>query len=366
MIKNRKVRGMLLAMALLPLAAGLPVVHAQQSPFSEPEDSAALHSPPVDLDVKDVDLPDVLRMFAKNQNLNLVFGPEVTGKITVTLRQLPWPEALTALLRPYGFDYYREGSLIWVVARKQFVSDFSATTPQVQISAKIVEIGNENSRQNGVSGSWLDAFDRLPQNMRGTISTVFPLGTTGMLAKASNQHMDIILQALETEAKLNVLSNPKIVVLNNQEAVILVGDKIPFRNSETVAGGGVTVQYTMQEIGVKLSVTPQVIEGGKVVLKIRTEASTLKELRQEGSFQVPVIGTREAKTMVIVADKTTVAIGGLMKDEARVSISRVPVLGKIPFLGALFSHRSVNNVKTELLIFISPEIIKSNESGAGR
>lgn len=365
-MKTIRLSAALLAAAILLLAA-IGHAPAQEPPAvgvpSAAGDSAGAEQKTIDLDIKDAEIVDILRMFARTQHLNIAAGPEVSGKVTIVLRQLPWPEALSVILRTAGYDYVREGSVYRIVVRKPFVSDFSATTPQVQIESRIVEVGNDDSRTHGVMGSWLDAFNRLDPSLSGSISTSFPLGTTGLTAAMTNQHIDALLQLLEREAKVNILSSPRIVVLNNQNAKILVGDKIPFRSSETTAGSGVTVSYTMQEIGVRLSVTPQVIEGGQVVLTIQTDVSTLKELRQEGSFQVPVIGTREASTKVMIPDGATLAIGGLIKEEHRTTISRVPLLGRIPFLGYLFQHKSSDTVKSELLIFITPKILTPVPAG---
>ncbi len=166
---------------------------------------------------------------------------------------------------------------------------------------------------------------------------------------------NLTLAALSKSTKLKELSHPRIITLNNETAKVLVGDKIPVKE-KSVSQGIMTESIKYLDTGIKLSVTPTINEDGYITLVVHPEISTFKA---DGSSYV--ISTREAETKVLVKDGDTIVIGGLIKDQEVKTTSKVPILGDIPILGILFRHKKIENKRTELLVFVTANIIKQLE-----
>lgn len=182
--------------------------------------------------------------------------------------------------------------------------------------------------------------------------------------------MTVILTALKEQNNANILSTPSLLTLDNQEAYITVGQNVPFvTGSFTNTGaGGDGAQNPFQTIerenvGITLTVTPQINEGDSVVLDIQQEVSSLTGLSAIASDLIT--NERKIKTKVLVADGRTVVLGGLIKDDVQDGTQKVPILGDIPYLGRLFRTDAVKVTKTNLLIFIRPTIIRDDEQLEG-
>ncbi|HUT24625.1 MAG TPA: hypothetical protein VM492_09810 [Sumerlaeia bacterium] len=176
--------------------------------------------------------------------------------------------------------------------------------------------------------------------------------------------LDLTLTALAEVAKLEVLSRPSILARNNQEAVITVGQEVPFiRNSRITQEGQTinTVEY--DDIGIILRVTPHISPDGLVEMDVAPEISTLTgdSVPISEGVTAPVFAKRSAETCVVVPDGRTVVIGGLMEDQDTESIGKIPMLGDIPYLGLLFQRKTTSKSKTELLIFLTPHVVRSTE-----
>lgn len=177
-----------------------------------------------------------------------------------------------------------------------------------------------------------------------------------------------ILHALEGDATTNIISTPTIVTTDNEEASLNVGQEVPFvtgsfTNTGT-AGGAVNPFQTIQreQIGVKLTITPQINEGNAILLKISQEISSIAE-SASGAADL-ITNQRTIDTTVIVEDGGILVLGGLIEDVLRESTQRVPILGSIPLIGALFRTRSVDKVKTNLIVFIRPKILRNGTEAA--
>jgi len=171
-----------------------------------------------------------------------------------------------------------------------------------------------------------------------------------------------ILRALEGNADTNIISTPSIVTTDNEEASLNVGQEVPFvTGSFTNTGGNIgsvnpfqTIQR--ESIGVKLTITPQINEGDSMLLEISQEISNIAQ-SAEGAADL-ITNQRIIETTVIVDDGQILVLGGLLEDVLRESEQRVPVLGSIPILGALFRAQKTAMVKTNLLVFIRPKILR--------
>lgn len=177
-----------------------------------------------------------------------------------------------------------------------------------------------------------------------------------------------ILHALQGDADTNIISTPTIVTTDNEEASLNVGQEVPFvtgsYSNTGSTGGAVNPFQTVQreQVGVKLVITPQINEGDSLLLKISQEISSIAQSSQ-GAVDL-ITNQRIIETTVIVEDGGILVLGGLLEDVLRESDQRVPILGSIPVLGALFRSRSTDKVKTNLMVFIRPKILRDSTQTA--
>ena len=164
------------------------------------------------------------------------------------------------------------------------------------------------------------------------------------------------IDALKEENLLKILAKPTLVALNGQEAAFLAGGEFPIPVPQTF--GLVTIQF--KKFGVGLVFTPNIMDSKHISLNVAPEVSELdftNALRTQG-FTIPAITTRRATTTIELADVQSFAIGGLMRDNVRESVKKVPFLGELPILGALFRSSSFQKSETELLIIVTPHLVK--------
>jgi general secretion pathway protein D len=165
-----------------------------------------------------------------------------------------------------------------------------------------------------------------------------------------------VLKALDKQGLLNILSTPNILTSDNKEAEINVGENVPFQGAATQSTFGTTQSIERKDIGINLKIKPQISEGDYVRMDINQEISAVKDSRGQA---VDLVTTkRSAKTSVVVKDKETVVIGGLIQDTEEDTVSKVPFLGDIPVLGWLFKTKSKTRKKTNLMILLTPHIVK--------
>ncbi len=172
-----------------------------------------------------------------------------------------------------------------------------------------------------------------------------------------------LFSALASDSNINVLSAPTLLTLDNQKAEILVGENVPFVTSQGVDLANIDNVFTTverEDVGIKLSVTPQVGDGDTVILEIEQEVSALVDNALLDAAQVgPTTSVRSAKTTVSVANGRTAVIGGLISDSLTERDSKVPFLGDIPWLGRLFRSEASRKEKVNLIVFLTPHIIRN-------
>lgn len=181
-------------------------------------------------------------------------------------------------------------------------------------------------------------------------------------------NLQFLARALEGDSGANVLSTPNVLTLDNEEARIVVGQNVPFiTGTYTPVSGSATNPFQTierKDIGITLRVTPQVSEAGAVKLKIFQEVSSVtrdKALVQSADI---ITNKRSLESTVLVDDGQIVVLGGLIQDDQNASMDKVPLLGDIPYLGALFKYESRNRKRTNLMIFLRPVILKDERSAA--
>ena len=258
-----------------------------------------------------------------------------------------------------------------IVRAKEIVGEIDKATPQVLIEARIVEADNSFSREIGLSwnavwGIQADdpragigpqrGFDRLGGTYGWDSAINFPFVTGNPMelgfniAKVAGTPfgLDARLRLLEINGNGRVVSAPRILTLDGEEAVITQGQEYPyFEESES---GGRTVKF--KEVNLTLTVTPHITPDGRVSIHLKIEKKDVFAFVEN----VPILNTKEAETEFLMNDRDTLVIGGIHKTTERLSESGYPWLSKIPFLGWLFKTQNKELDKEELLIFISPKI----------
>ena len=396
----------------------------------------------ISLNLVDVDVKQVFRLFHEISGLNFVLDPDVSGKVTIVLDRVPWDQALDLILKNNGLDKEFENNVLRIApttklaqeaaARKQLkeaaelevepitmtrtlsyakatevdavirdsgvlsqrgkvivdartntliisdipkkvepldalISTLDAETPQVMIEARIVETTRTFSQDLGVT--W--GFAAIADASRGTTTGLsFPhnasarygLNLPGQQASTLSLSfgniidsftLDIALNALESEGQGRILSSPKIATQNNELAEIEQGVRIPIVNTTATE---INVEFVSASL--KLSVTPQITAEGTVILDVLVENNSPDFVNT--AADIPSIRTQRAQTKVLVKDGGTTVIGGIFAVTDGRSEIGVPWFRKIPVFGWLFRSQNITKENRELLIFITPKIVKLN------
>ena len=255
---------------------------------------------------------------------------------------------------------------------RSVIQQLDIARAQVHIEAIIAEVSLNTSKELGVS--WLiDGGVDKPvfSSILGDPSLIqvaegaIPDGATLGLGNIVDSGVSFItmIRALATDNETNLLSTPSIVTLDNEEAEIVVGKNVPFVTGETsTIGSSVDVTNPFrtierQDVGISLKVKPQINEGNTITLAIEQEVSTVDETAVEGAVDLTT-SKRLIKTNVQLQDGELLVLGGLIEDRVVDIESKVPGLGDIPILGALFRATKKTKIKTNLLVFIRASIIK--------
>jgi general secretion pathway protein D len=191
-----------------------------------------------------------------------------------------------------------------------------------------------------------------------------PIGSGGFYQILGND-WQVTLRAIAEAGKTEVLSRPSIMARNNQQAIIMVGQRIPIiTGSQTIPlTGGINNTISYENVGIILRVTPFISSDGLVEMIVAPEISSLANqgvsisTGTTGSYNAPVINSRSAETVVVTPDGTTVVIGGLMANAKVENVRKIPIIADIPLVGKLFQRKTINSTKTELMIFLTPHII---------
>lgn len=410
----------------------------------------------ISLDFVNADIHSIFRLISSVSRLNIVAGDDVSGTVTVRMENVPWDQALAAILQAKGLASQRYGNIVRVApletlkterqmaleakrateeleelqvlilplnyssgadvvdnisstlsARgsvevdsrgnqliitdtedvlaqiREIVRQVDRQTPQVLIEARIVEASTTFTRGMGVQwGSELDASTAtgystglfFPNSVgvsgaltRESANTFYERGQESLLVDlgpdAANSgiafslgsipglvDLDARLAALESDGYGKVISSPRVTTLDNQQAMVTQGQRIPYLST---SAGGVNVQFVNATLD--LQVTPHITNDDQVFLNVR-----ITNNRPDFSVQVqgqPAVQIKEVTTQVLVMNGDTTVLGGVFSTEDSFTQDRVPGLYKIPLLGYLFRNSSRNTNRNELLVFITPHIV---------
>jgi len=406
------------------------------------------------MEFRDAEIKDVLRAVGQAANLNMIVSDAVSGKVSLSIKNVDIWNALESILKTKGLTYVRDANMVRILSLAEVrdndmetrvfplghassqdvlpivtgvksekarisvdnwmnalvVRDLSLNIdqmarllksldvkmPQVLIEAKIVEVSSNYARELGVQ--WGGQYSGT--NGKGTTvvtggasgssgssssqigsTTFFPL--TGDIGLSGNAYavnlpaavgsgsggaigisfgklggalsLDLQLSAMQTTGNGKILSSPKVMTMNNKEAKISSGIDIPVRVLTTTTAG-TTAQVQIISTSLMLSTTPTIAQDGRITLAIKVEKSEPDFSRQVDN--IPTITKRNANSELVVNDGETVVLGGILTKSEGESESAVPFLSKIPVLGWLFKKKSKFENQDELMIFITPTIVK--------
>ncbi len=410
--------------------------------------------PKVALKFTNADVRSVVKAIASIAGVNVVFNPNVSGKVDVDFKTpIYWKDALKAVLDPLGLTYVETPEYIRIL-KKEDISKEEALEPvktyilplnyvdanevakniteivysggkkqsrekvtvnsstnslilkvtenhyrqilalvkkidkpakQVMVKAKLVEVSSSAEKELGFSwyisvlnkighdthapyigGSYGYNISEYSQLLDPDKLNVFDLPVTdstlalGILNKSQTMRVELALKALQLDGDAQVISSPKIMTLDNQEASIEQGVEIPYTESTVGSGGATSYNIEFKKASLILKVKPHITKDGRIILdlEVRKDSPNYDYVAVTGSNE-PAINTRNAKSKVIVRNGETVVIGGIYEKEKHVSNTSVPGLSRIPLLGWLFRSKVENYSKKKLLIFITPEIMNS-------
>lgn len=275
----------------------------------------------------------------------------------------------------------------------EVIASLDKPKPQVLIKVVFVEVTHNNSSDIGIEGGFTqtnnstvaalaNAFGLSGLNQPATgsnapLPNIFGQPTTSFnpvppgagLYQVFASDYQVTLRAIASAGKAKILSRPSIVARNNQPASILVGQTVPLITSVRYDSLGNAINgITYTDVGIILRVTPFITEDGMVQMILSPETSAVSptdKVQIQNATFAPVIDKRSADTVVVTPDGQTVIIGGLMHNQKTENEDKIPILGDIPLMGNLFKHKIRSEVRTELLIFLTPHIIHSPGEMAG-
>ena len=283
-------------------------------------------------------------------------SPLDSGKITIT----PDKASNSLVIMASPSDY---NNLVQVIKK------LDRRSKQVFVQVLIAEVSLDKSREFGlqsgvVGGGVLNKYLTVAglYDPLGTLSSLSSLISTASGSaltpniSASPANVASVLKALDKNGLVNILSTPNILTSDNKEAEINVGENVPFQGSATQSTIGTTTSVERKDIGINLKIKPQISEGDYIRMDINQEISAVKN--DKGQAIDLVTTKRSTKTSIVVKDKETVVIGGLIQDTEDENIEKIPFLGDIPGLGWLFKTKTKARKKTNLMILLTPHIVK--------
>jgi type II secretion system protein D len=282
-------------------------------------------------------------------------------------------------------------SLVIVATRQRFdqltavVRELDVVRPQVLVEVLIVRIDVDRARHLGLD---FNAVNANSENSRpfaigstGQLSSLF--STTGVrnglnlglldsgnfdIAAAARGDLSqltkigVLINVLSTDSRANNLSAPKLLTGDNQEAKITVGAQVRIPQGSTLNAINTITNFVTEDLGVMLQLTPRITKNDFVAMKIKAQIKNL--IPNQAVAGLPVISNSDIETNIAVQNKATIAMGGLIQEEERETVTKIPILGDLPVLGKLFRDTTKSKNKSNLLVFMTPHIIRTSETAA--
>lgn len=320
---------------------------------------------------------------AKAAVSSLVGGAEFTGKFTATADENTNSLVIMANAKDYE-------TLV-----NQVISKLDIPRKQVYVESVIVELSVTDGQSLGaglLGGKSINAGGT-NLNLFGSTFGFLPGGVSSLLggsvgasssnsigintpntsgsSSSSSSSVNVpgffaALQLAQSNTDVNILSTPNILTLDNQEAEIKVGQKVPFPSaSATTIGGSLQTSFTREDVALSLKIKPQISEGGNIRMEVTQEDGNLIPAEQTSLNAPPSTTERLIKTHIVASNGQTVVLGGLIKDKFENVVHKIPILGDIPVLGYLFKTKKKTKEKVNLVVFLTPHIIREPRDFVG-
>ncbi|MGM9570198.1 MAG: type II secretion system protein GspD [Phascolarctobacterium sp.] len=247
---------------------------------------------------------------------------------------------------------------------QELLQTLDTATKQVTLEAKIVALSQENNKSLGINWNW----DTIPQrdvtesdSAEDSDSTDNTFGGNFKFWRGYAFRFNATLNALISKGKAKVLAKPRIITIPGREASIFIGDHIPVQTEKHDSGGYYTATEYL-DAGIKLQYLPLISQDGKMVTaKVHTEVSTPVLISELKNYRIT---SRTADTNVRMFSGQTLVIGGLISEEEQNTLQKIPFLGDLPLLGKLFSNRTKQHTKVEVVLLLTPHITEPGTSPA--
>lgn len=366
----------------------------------------------ISIDFQDANIKSVLRLLAEEGGVNIVSSDDVKGNITLTVKKIPWQQAFDTVLDLNGLGKVVEDNVIVVKPLDRMRKEEDAKRaelnkkiqadevkekadqekrvkdgrlPQISIEAKIVEVTRSGSRQLGilwgagykgkmggkdvgvlfgnspaVDGSTTSTIIKTPTSGDVGLAVNFPSATStpnpalGVILSSAHMLLAAKLEALETDGNGKVISSPKVTTLDNEPAKIGQGEEIPYVTRDKDG----TPTIVMKDAKLELNVKPKLTSDGKISMEIKCDSKAADWTKVNKNNENPPLVASNVESKVVVKDGDTIVLGGIMKTMVTKSKTGIPWLSKIPVLGWLFKTEGDETDERELLIFVTPRIVK--------
>ncbi len=376
----------------------------------------------ITLDVKELDLKDVLKIISQASGLNIIMDNDVKAKISITLTDVPWQTALENVLKINELTYKIHDNIIRIMTQatlrkeeetspistkimtlnfakasdlqqslnkilssrgniqinvstnslivtdtpdilnkvEDLATKLDIRTPQVIIEALLVSVKITDTEKLGLD--YTITHKKSPEK-RITQSLTPPAPTIMDLyyGKTILPLWDISAQMslFAEDKRVKILANPRVLTLDNLAAQIEITEQVPYTSvTQSTDGASAITTTQFKDIGIKLYVTPHITKDKFISLSVKTEQSFVAAF--VGDTNEPSIDSRKVETNFMLKDSEAVVIGGLKKKDSTITVNKIPLLGDLPVIGRLFRKDNKEIVNTELLIFISPRIMENS------
>lgn len=244
---------------------------------------------------------------------------------------------------------------------QEMIKELDVDPPQVLIQVLLAEVTLDYSDEWGVDMNASGDVGEFDVAGGFGLASAFVTGMGVPSLTVSSSDFDLLIRALQSQGRLQVLSNPSVMAANNESAQIQVGETIRVPESTSFTDTQQRSEVVAEDIGIILNVTPSINPDGFVRMTIQPEISELsaRTIQISEDFQSPIITRRQADTTVTVMDGQTIVIGGLISDRYELRTRKVPLLGDIPLVGMLFRSDTETSTKTEFLIVLTPYVVAS-------
>lgn len=401
----------------------------------------------VSVDFAETPIDDVLRILAKQADVDIVKSPKVIGMVTATLTDVPLAEALDNILSAHGYGYVATENMIRVVPQDEiyevrekiddrvyrikyadvkevekalmkfistsgsisanpgtsniivtdveskvkaidkFIEEIDRITPQILVEAKIYDVKTTDTLDIGVdwqigrnSTIGTNVGDNpTPPRTDPFINSIFGSANTNTTGNGllrfglfnESFDFDAQLKLLQEDSNAKLLASPSILGLDNEIATFKIITEIPFQELTQTGEGAAIGTVSFREVGVELSVVPHVTESpsdekdGMIRLQIQpkfsVEAGNVAVGTSDAAYAQPKVDTREASITTLVQNGQTLVIAGLRKKDVTQDVSKIPLLGDIPILGAIFKSETEKTINSQLFVFITATIIEDSD-----